>query len=310
LAGASVLGSVLGGFSVSKDARAEQRKVAATQPGRGNGRQRGLSFRFLTNDPSYTDERPCFSPQGDRVLFMRGLLSNQSDTTFWTVPVVGGEAEQFFPPPNTPLLPYQATRPDWSRSRRSYEIAFTAQFSDTDSKLYLLDAKTLAVQPLPINDTKVISYPSWYPDGQSLAVTDYDDNQLLRVYLDQSGASPPTIAKVTSLTDTNAIWAGMSSVSPNSKRDTSIVAFAGQTPNETGYNQNANQIWIQNGDTLTQLDQYQARTPWWSPDGKLIAFESGRGDGGGVASRTHRATGPTRSTPRSTANRAAVINRW
>jgi dipeptidyl aminopeptidase/acylaminoacyl peptidase len=59
-----------------------------------------------------------------------------------------------------------------------------------------------------------------------------------------------------------------------------LVAFAGQAPNlAQTYDQNWNQIWIQNGSDphqslALQIDGILGRAPWWSPNGQYIAFES------------------------------------
>ena len=79
-----------------------------------------------------------------------------------------------------------------------------------------------------------------------------------------------------SLTHPTVIWAGMSSVSPDTRAGNPIV-FAGQVPNSGGYNEDTNQIWIlAPGQPPAELDPGQGRAPWWSPDGKLVAFESNR----------------------------------
>jgi Tol biopolymer transport system component len=41
------------------------------------------------------------------------------------------------------------------------------------------------------------------------------------------------------------------------------------------YDQNWNQIWVQNGSSAPlQVDGIQGRAPWWSPSGTAIAFET------------------------------------
>lgn len=247
--------------------------------------------RVLTRDPNFSDYRPCFSPDGRVILFER---TNSADfTTFYTIPVRGGNAQPFQPNGTLPMF-----RPDWSWTRRSYEIAF-----DSGSSLYLADVRTRKTSLLLQGDSnahKIFSYPSWFCDGRSLSCTNYWDevqadgcsnNNQTKQYLLQldisNGSQTPLTQGVWPAPQPlgNNIWPGMSSVShgfsPHGSRP--LIAFAGERPVSTGYCQNDNQIWILKADGTVRLidpnlspDNQQARAPWWSPSGRLIAFESVR----------------------------------
>jgi hypothetical protein len=242
----------------------------------------GTRLRYLTCDRRYVDARPCFSPDGRTVLFMRSPVTNPDLSTFWTIPTASASLHSsrcarptlFFADSNL-----QATRPDWSWSRQEYPIAFAGE-QDGAWGLYLLDVNGPPRQAVPVpcnlSDRSIalgaLSYPSWSADGTAIVATSYNQSQpqhqiLLRFDLRQN---PATCSGVT---HPGEVWPGMSSVSP---ANADVIAFAAQSPNMEGtYNQNWNQIWIQNGSAPPQqLNGVQGRAPWWSPKGKFIAFES------------------------------------
>ena len=227
-------------------------------------------FRFLVDDPQFVYSRPCFSPSGDRVLYMRAPAtdnpstaanSNRSPWTLWTVPTEGGEQRLLFDDPV--IIP---TRPDWSAV--SNRIALTGMTAEGAS-VWILDPETGKVEPVAIADrySGSLYYPTWYPDGERIAVTDYSSHTLLEVWPDQGRARP--------LTDPSRIWVGMASVAPE-PQPLPRVAFAGQRPRDS-YSVANNRIWIRQPDgTLHLLDAAHGRTPWWSPTGDRLAFSGVR----------------------------------
>jgi len=238
------------------------------------------SIQYLTCDRRYIDGRPCFDPTGTIVLFMRTPIDDQSQTWLYTIPATSARhnphhcqaPDPFFVDPNLP-----ATRPDWSWTRTSFEIAFAG-----NSNLHLLNTKTrkslfVDCQPSGSIVLKTLSYPSWAADGSAIVLTNYSEQalehqQLLRVPVP---ADPPVgfSPVCTAVTDPSQVWPGMCSVSPSNPN---LVAFAGQAPNLAKvYDQNWNQIWVQNGaGAPLQVDGIQGRAPWWSPSGTAIAFET------------------------------------
>jgi Tol biopolymer transport system component len=248
---------------------------------------------ILTRDAAFSDYRPCFSPDGEWILFER---TNQAQfTTFYIMSSRGGAARQFQPGGTMPMF-----RPDWSWTRSKFEIVF-----DSGPSLYLADARSRQVsqQPLLAGDPaarKIYSYPSWFPDGQSLSCTNYWVNvqqdgcsnnnatrqSLLRLTL-AGGTQQPLTQGIWPLPQPvgNSIWPGMSSVAHVNRTHGSrpLIAFAGERPVQAGYCQNDNQIWILDPQGSIRLidpdllaENQQARAPWWSPNGLFVAFESVR----------------------------------
>src|SRR4029078_5042088 len=65
--------------------------------------------------------------------------------------------------------------------------------------------------------------------------------------------------------------------------DGKVVAFAGQLNEGQKYDQTRNQIWLMpiGGGKPMEVGAGQGRQPDWSPDGRWLAFASGRGDPAG-----------------------------
>jgi Tol biopolymer transport system component len=230
----------------------------------------GAQFRYLALDADFVYSRPCFAPDGRRILYMRtpatsdpitAINSNASPWSLWTAAVDEGEPELLFE-----RAELGATRPDWNWA--TGRIVLTGIRRER-AELWVLDADGRNLTHVPVGDpprTRLF-YPSWYPEGNAVAVTDYETHEILRIDIATGEVEP--------LTDPAQVWAGMCSVSPDS-RGGNPIAFAGQRPGDS-YGVRHNRIWmLRPGSRPIPLDPEHGRTPAWSPAGNVLAFSSVR----------------------------------
>ena len=206
------------------------------------------------------DYWPCFSPDGNEVLFSRSFDRGRS-WELWIVDADGGKARRLAE------LPVSATRANWSL--KNHLIAITGESKTGRSSVWIVEPdgrKPREHVSAGLSDR--VFYPSWYPNGDQLAVKDGRDLVIKRIDLGRDC--------VATLTNRDLL-AGMPSVSPDGK----WIAFAGQQNRGQAYDQLKNNIWLMdlsNGAVRSlETTPGQGRTPSWSPDGTRLAFESDRG---------------------------------
>jgi len=237
-----------------------------------------------TSSQTFLDGRPCFSPDGTTVLFMRSPInvtsknpyqSSAGPSAFYQVSISQpGTEQEYLSAANGPL-----TRPDWSWAAGNNYIAFTPGGETSGDQVGLIKAKSntepgkvTMLQLKGYSGPMNISYPSWYPDGKHLAVTNYADNQLMKI-------SDKGVWQ-SNLTDTNLVWSGMCSVNQQSSDN---ICMAAQPPSSSGYQENNNNIYTQDSTKPPALFSAAppgvGRAAWWSPDGSWIAYEGSDGSG-------------------------------
>ena len=216
-------------------------------------------------------------------------------------------------------------RPDWCW--RTGQVAFNF---GPDIWVGVVDSSGGNFRSLGAQTARM-NYPTWFPDGKTLAVENYAASTQ-----PNPGPSYPLPNTTTINSSTGVIftpdlegpdlWAGMPSVNPVNPN---LIAFAGQPVSGSTYNQDMNYIYVMDTSSSEGAGRrssserlatgpfnpnYQGRAPWWSPDGKWVVFESNRPsqyEANGLYAiylyrirrlRTRRSRSPARSTIATTRN--------
>ena len=255
----------------------------------------GGGLQRLTSPPG-DSEGPTWSPEGQRLLFVR---SNADDTQIYTASEGGRELRRLTAPPGThaeaawspdgrrvayitrmsgigrvSLMnadggdkrilsgpPASASAPEWSPD--GHLIAFLVQSQESGAELYLTRSDMGGMRRIPTPATGVIPGVSgfvWLRDGQHIA------------YTTRAGPAQSDIS-VVQLDGTPPRWLAFGYApnwSPDGTRVAFVVAHVG-----------GGQIYVQevtSGRSVPLTDpKYISLRPVWSPDGAWIAFLSVRG---------------------------------
>lgn len=135
--------------------------------------------RALTDDSSWFDTWPGFSPDGKEIVFSRTPVTGERSARLWRMPADGGP-----PHPLTPIaFDRHCTRPDWSLDGKT--IAFRAGrgtplkpmnpfTNDAPGAIWLFTVATGEMRPLTDERKYDDYYPHWSPDGRWIFISRND----------------------------------------------------------------------------------------------------------------------------------------
>ena len=165
--------AIVCGCAVANPAACRRQTMSASPP------------RFLTTGSGFVDYWPCFSPDGKDVLFSRSFDGGRS-WELWIVEAEGGK------PRRLAGLPVSATRANWSS--KNHLIAITGASKAGKSGVWIIEPDgTNPREQMSAGLSDRVFYPSWYPNGNQLAVMDGRDLVIKRIDL---GVKPQQIVSV------------------------------------------------------------------------------------------------------------------
>src|SRR5215467_8278504 len=129
--------------------------------------------RTLTDDSSWFDAWPSFSPDGQETVFARTPIKGKRQAKLWRMSVTGGPPQ----PLTSADFKRQCTRPDWSPDGKT--IAFRAGrgkyfLNDQPGAIWLLTLATGAMRPLTDDQRYDDYYSHWSSDGRWIYISRND----------------------------------------------------------------------------------------------------------------------------------------
>jgi Tol biopolymer transport system component len=225
-----------------------------------------------TKDGSYINERPAFSPQGDRL----AIFSDRSDyTEVYIISAIDGKVIQRLVKGersgDLESLHSYVSGLSWSPDGQS--LAFVSKSQGKDVLCLINVRKEDIYRKLHFNLDAMRS-PSWSPDGGKIAFVGMKDGRSDIYFCDLE------TGKATSVTDDY-----YGDEDPSFSPDGKFIAFSSDRPISSSedsvdyeYGQYNLYLYDLNLQKITPLTENQGNntTPTWSPDGKRLCFVSDR----------------------------------
>ena len=150
---------------------------------------------LLTKDDDFY-HYPAWSPDGERIVFLEGQLTDSADGSDWAELLSMYTMAADGTSRRTEVVGVEHYPPRWSPD--SERIAYVAKDDDAGQAIYVVPADGYSVERDQQRLTDAVSGPSWSPDGSRIAYAKTDGDEVALYTIDRYGTDARRLAAIES----------------------------------------------------------------------------------------------------------------